>query len=71
MGGCVDELNSDFEFDINSEQGNPKINFSSPKIQVLGPKIQVLSPKIKVLGPKIPVLGPEIQVAIFFYFIFG
>ena len=48
MGGCVDELNSDFEFEINSEQGSPKINFSSPKIQVLGPKIQVLSPKIQV-----------------------
>ncbi len=57
MGGCVDELNSDFEFEINSEQGSPKINFSSPKIQVLGPKIQVLSPKI--------------QVTFFFYFIFG
>ncbi len=64
MGGCVDELNSDFEFEINSEQGSPKINFSSPKIQVLGPKIQVLSPKIQVLGPKI-------QVSIFFYFKFG
>ena len=57
MGGSGDELDSDFEFDINSAQG-------SPKIQVLGPKIQVL-------GPKIQVLGPKIQVAIFFYFIFG
>ena len=57
MGGCVDELDSDFEFDINSAQGSPKI--------------QVLSPKILVLGPKIQVLGPKIQVTIFFYFIFG
>ena len=57
MGGCGDELDSDFEFDINSAQGSPKI--------------QVLSPKIQVLGPKIQVLGPKIQVTIFFYFIFG
>jgi len=67
MGGFVDELDSDFEFDINSEQESPKIKFSSPKIQVLGPKIQVLSPKIQVLGPKIQVLGPKIQVALFFF----
>ena len=57
MGGCGDELDSDFEFDINSAQGSPKIQFLGPKIQVLGPKIQVL--------------GPKIQVTIFFYFIFG
>ena len=57
MGGCVDELDSDFEFDINSAQGSPKIHVLSPKIQVLGPKIQVL--------------GPKIRVTIFFNFIFG
>ena len=57
MGGCVDELFSEFEFDVKMAPG-------SKKIQVSGPKIQVLSPKIRVLGPKI-------QVTIFFYFIFG
>ena len=71
MGGCGDELDSDFEFDINSTQGSTKIQVLGPKIKVLGPKIKVLGPKIQVLGPKIQVLGPKIQVTIFFYFIFG
>jgi hypothetical protein len=57
MGGCVDELDSDFEFDINSAQGSPKI--------------LVLSPKIQVFGQKIQVFGPKIQVTNNFYFIFG
>ncbi len=48
MGGRVGEITLDFEFDINSTQGSPKIKFSSPKIQVLGPKIKVLIPKIQV-----------------------
>ena len=57
MGGCVDELFSEFDYDINSARWSPKI--------------QVLSPKIQVFGSKIQVVGPKIQVTLFFYFIFG
>ena len=41
MGGRVGEITLDFEYDINSTQGSPKIQVLGPKIQVLGPKIQV------------------------------
>ena len=52
MGGCVDELFSDFDYDINSARWSPKIQVLSPKIQVLGPKIQVFVRKSMFLVRK-------------------